>query len=94
MDQQCRIGQVVVVGEGDNQLEPPEAKERCFRVWKSVEKGISKPLPRLHGASVKDPLIPSSERSAMFPCPTLNVIIACLFINSICLSYSFPLTDL
>ena len=39
MDQQCRIGQVVVVvvGEGDNQLEPPEAKERCFRVWKSVE---------------------------------------------------------
>ena len=34
MDQQCRIGQVVVVGEGDNQLEPPEAKERCLRVWK------------------------------------------------------------
>ena len=35
MDQQCRIGQVVVVvGEGDNQLESPEAKERCLRVWK------------------------------------------------------------
>ena len=33
MDQQCRIGQVVVVGEGDNQLEPPEAKERDVSVW-------------------------------------------------------------
>ena len=51
MDQQCRIGQVVVVGEGDNQLEPPEAKERdvsvCGKRWKCVEKGISKPLPCL-----------------------------------------------
>ena len=32
MDQQCKIGQVVVVGEGDNQLEPPEAKERDVSV--------------------------------------------------------------
>ena len=32
MDQQCRIGHVVVVGEGDNQLEPPEAKERDVSV--------------------------------------------------------------
>ena len=66
MDQQCRIGQVVVVGEGDNQLEPPEAKERCLRVWKREFLNLFPAFMELQWKSI---LFPPQKDLQCFPVP-------------------------